>query len=110
MAQLLAFVAVRLMQLNETLNNPAAAEQLCTQVLNEVEWKTLWLSTEGKKPFPEHTPQLKWAYKAIAKMGGFYDTKRTGRASWKTLHLGLTRLDERVSGYNLLRALDAAIA
>lgn len=109
MAQLLAFVAVRLLQLNETLHNPAAAEAKCTEVLSEVEWKTLWLSTE-KKPIPDKIPQLQWAYKAIAKMGGFYDTKRTGRASWKTLHTGLTRLDERVSGFNLLRALDAAIA
>jgi hypothetical protein len=108
MAVMLAFVAVRLLQLRETLDNPAAADAPCTTVLSETEWKILWVSMTPGKALPKKTPPLKWAHQAIAKLGGFYDSKRTGRASWATLHLGLTRLDERVHGCNLLRSLDAA--
>ncbi|MBI2379729.1 MAG: hypothetical protein HYV16_03100 [Gammaproteobacteria bacterium] len=66
----------------------------------------LWVSVSPDKAVPKTPPKLKWAYASIAKLGGFYDSKRTGRASWATLHLGLTRLDERVQGFNALRALD----
>ena len=47
-----AFLAVRLLQLRECLNAPAAAdrpETSCEAVLSEDEWKVLWLSTERKK-------------------------------------------------------------
>ncbi|MBI2382237.1 MAG: IS4 family transposase [Gammaproteobacteria bacterium] len=39
MAVMLAFVAVRLLQLREVLDNAAAAEAPCTCVLSEAEWK-----------------------------------------------------------------------
>lgn len=106
MAVMLAFVAVRLLQLREVLDNPAAADAPCTSVLSETEWKILWVSVSPDKDLPKTPPKLKWAYSSIAKLGGFYDSKRTGRASWATLHLGLTRLDERVHGFNVLRSLD----
>lgn len=106
MMTLLAFVAVRLLQLREVLDNPLAAESACTSVLTELEWKLLWASQSPQKALPKAPPALHWAYRAIAKLGGFYDSKRTGRASWATLHLGLTRLDEQIQGYHLLSALD----
>jgi len=108
MAVIMGFVAVRLLQLREVLDNTTIAELPCTQVLSEVEWKVLWATSHPAKPLPRQTPTLHWAYQYIAKLGGFYDSKRTGRASWATIHLGLTRLDERVQGFNLLRSLDIA--
>jgi hypothetical protein len=35
---------------------------------------------------------------AVAKLGGFADTKRTGIAGWSTLWIGWERLQERVQG------------
>jgi hypothetical protein len=108
MAVMLAFVAVRLLQLREVLDNPEAADAPCTSVLSETEWKILWVSVSPNKALPKTPPTLKWAYESIAKLGGFYDSKRTGRASWATLHLGLTRLDERIQGINLLHSLNVS--
>ena len=34
-----------------------------------------------------------WAYRAVAKLGGWYDTKRTGRAGPKALRQGLEKLE-----------------
>jgi hypothetical protein len=35
---------------------------------------------------------------AVAKLGGFADTKRTGMARWSTLWIGWEYLQERVQG------------
>lgn len=108
-AVLLAFVAIRLLQLRETLDHPAMAERPCTDVLTDTQWKILWVSTnKSQSALPPTPPSLRWAYEAIAKLGGFYDSKRTGRASWATIFAGWTRLEERVEGFNLLTALDRA--
>ena len=103
MAVLLAFVAVRLLQLRETLDNPGLAQQPCSHVLGEQEWKILWFSTQRKKSLPDTPLTLAWAYRAIAKLGGFTDTKRTGRASWETIWIGWARLNERIHGYQILK-------
>jgi len=97
MVVMLAFVAVRLLQLRETLDNAEAAALPCTQVLSETEWKVLWVSIATKpKAYPKITPTLKWAYQAVAKLGGFYDSKRTGRASWAAMYEGWMRLQDQV--------------
>jgi hypothetical protein len=103
MAVMLAFVAVRLLQLREALDNKVLSEMPCTQVLGAEEWKLLWVSTQKRKTLPKDAPTLKWAYLAIAKLGGFTNTKRTGRASWGTMWLGWSRLNERINGYRLLK-------
>jgi hypothetical protein len=103
MAVMLAFVAVRLLQLRESLDNKALSEMPCTQVLGVEEWKLLWVSTQKRKTLPKDVPPLKWAYLAIAKLGGFTNTKRTGRASWETMWMGWSRLSERINGYRLLK-------
>ena len=103
MATILAFVAVRLLQLRETLMVPAAAERFCTAVLKHDEWRVLWASTERSRKPPQEPPRLGWAYRALALLGGFSDTKRTGRASWQILWEGWFRLQERVAGYRLLQ-------
>ncbi len=105
-AVVLAFVAVRLLQLRETLlEDEERAKQSCTEVLTEAEWKVLWLTRTRKRP-PKRPPSLKWAYEAIAKLGGWIDTKRTGRASWETVWDGWFRLQDRVDGYLAAQSVD----
>jgi len=101
-----AFLAVRLLQLRECLTTPAiiATEKSCETVLSEDEWKVLWLSTERCKPMPQTPPPTTWAFYAIAKLGGFADTKRTGRPGWDTIWHGWFRLQERLEGYQLSKS------
>jgi hypothetical protein len=96
-AVILGFLAVRLLQLKETME--ATPEEPCDSVLLPREWKMLWVSVEKKKPLPPKTPSLKWAYQALARLGHWSDTKRTGRASWETLWRGWQRLCDVLLGY-----------
>ncbi len=109
MATVLAFVAVRLLQLREAVleSAPERAAQPCTTVLSDEEWRVLWATGEGTRP-PRQAPTLRWAYGSIAKLGGFIDTKRTGRAGWDTMWDGWFRLQERVFGYRLALGLNAS--
>jgi hypothetical protein len=103
-AVLLAFVAVRLLQLRELVYPPASrgqalnvplTQQPCDQVLSETEWKVLYMTTHKSVP-PTEPPSAEWAYRAIAKLGGWSDTQRTGRPGWQAIWRGLFRLAERV--------------
>ena len=90
-----AFLAVRLLQLRELLD---ATETTSEKVLTEDEWKVLWVSTERNKPLPKTAPPAHWAFYAIAKLGGFTDTKRTGRVGWDTDLAGLVSITRKASG------------
>jgi hypothetical protein len=104
MVVILSFVAVRLLQLKEHFEQrgqiiPSEQEQVpCNTILSEIEWKILWKAIE-KKEFPKMIPSAAWAYKAIAKLGGWSDSKRNGKAAWATVWKGFFRLRERVEGY-----------
>ena len=98
MSVILAFVAVRLLQLRRLVNIKPTAK--CTQVLKKDEWKCLWVSVEKKK-LPDKTPSVKWAYYAIAKLGCWIDTKRTGRVGWKAMWKGLSRLNDKVEAIKI---------
>jgi hypothetical protein len=103
MIVMLAFVGVRLLQLREALENTQIAQRPCTGVLSEVEWRVLWIDThQGGKAVPRTAPTLRWAYEALARLGGFYDSKRTGRASWATMYEGWKRLQDHVALVNAL--------
>ncbi|MDY0929293.1 IS4 family transposase, partial [Enterobacter sp. CFBP8995] len=80
----------------------------CEQVLSPVEWKLLWVKQEGKA-LPDRPPNLKWAYLALAKMGRWHDSKRTGRAGWVVMWDGWFRLQNIVEGYQLAKSLDQEI-
>jgi hypothetical protein len=97
MIVMLAYIAVRLLQLREVLDQPQAAQRPCTEVLSDNEWKVLWMSATPKQKLPARAPALRWAYEAIAKLGGFYDSKRTGRASWAAMYEGWKRLQDHVA-------------
>ncbi len=100
-----AFLAVRLLQLRERLDAPVdMPETTCETVLSEDEWKVLWLSTEHNQPLPKIAPSARWAFYGIAKLGGFADTKRTGRPGWDTIWHGWFRLQERLDGYQLSKS------
>lgn len=62
------------------------------------EWRVIWVSTERSAPLTQ-PPTALWAYRALARMGGFTDTKRTGRPGWDTLWHGWFRLQERLESY-----------
>jgi len=102
-ATILAFVAVRAMQLRELFE--ASPEAPCDTVLTETEWKVLWVTVEKKRP-PRHPPTATWAYRAIGRLAGWGDTKRTGRVGAKTLMTGWLALEAHVSGYETYRLLD----
>lgn len=104
LAVLLAFVAVRLLQLREALEEPPDSARRCDEVLDEVQWKVLWL-TRTRRALPKEPPSLRWAYEALAKLGGWGDSKRTGRAGWQTLWEGWFALNERVDGYRIAQQL-----
>jgi hypothetical protein len=105
-----AFLAVRLLQLRESLATPAGEpEATCEAVLSADEWKVLWVSTKPKEPLPQTPPSARWAFYAIARLGGFTDTKRTGRPGWDTIWHGWFRLQERLEGYQLSKSVLAEL-
>jgi len=95
-AVVLGFIAVRLLKLKHYMEKEP--EKKCTDVLKEEEWKILWGSTE-KTALPQQAPTIQWAYKAIARLAGWTNTKRTGRASWDTLWKGWQRMGDRLEGW-----------
>lgn len=96
-----AFLAVRLLQLREILDTQDE-QASCDTLLSEDEWKVLWASTQSSQP-PATAPSIRWACLAVAKLGGFTDTKRTGRPGWDTMWHGWFRLQERLEGYRISR-------
>lgn len=110
MIVILSFVAIRLLQLKEYFEEEKITQHTndvgvsCDKILQEVEWKVLWKTVE-KKELPSTIPSAGWAYKAIAKLGGWNDSKGTGKASWSTIWDGWFRLSERVEGFMLAQQL-----
>lgn len=102
---ILAAIAVRMMQLHRLANS--GEEAACDSTLNVDEWQCLWRFAEPKKDIPTEPPSAQWAFNAIAKLGGWYDTKRTGRVGWKTIWRGWEKLHERVEGWRAARQVNA---
>jgi hypothetical protein len=101
-AVILAFVAVRLLQLRELVQ--VDPEGPCAAVLPDLHWKVLWATVE-KKPLPARTPTLRWAFHALGRLGGWKDTKRTGRIGWGALWDGWSKLQQRLDGFFAATAL-----
>lgn len=106
MSVILAFIAVRIMQLRllGRKSNPKSTES-CESLLSTVEWKMLWLKRENKK-LPKTPPSIHWAYINIAKLAGWYDSKRTGIVGWKTLWEGWFLLETILEGYYVAKSLE----
>jgi hypothetical protein len=105
LAAILAFVAVRLLQLREY--SADSSDTPCSELLPALHWKLLWMSVERKnrKP-PTAAPTVKWAFQALGRLGGWKDTKRTGRVGWEAIWDGWFRLQERLDGYRLVHELE----
>ena len=102
---ILAFIATRLLQLRFMNESETLSKTSCESVLKGKVWKLMWLKVEGKK-LPSEAPDISWAYRGIARLGGWKDTKRTSRASIKSLWQGWLRLQTILEGYELSKSLD----
>ena len=109
MTMITSFVAVRLLQLRFMIEDETLANQSCEQMLGTKLWKLLWLKTEKEKKLTKTAPNMLWAYRSIAKLGGWKDTKRTGRASVKVLWEGWSLLGTMFEGYDLAISIDEKI-
>lgn len=98
-----AFVSIRLLQLRELVHDREQAKiTSCHSFLNDVEWQILWSKIEAK-PVPKEPPSLYWAYYALAKLGRWYDSKRTGQVGWSALWAGWYNLTQLISGARLVQ-------
>jgi hypothetical protein len=93
-----AFVAVRRLQLRELAH--WQPDEPCDRLLERDQWQCLWLSRETE-PLPEEPPSVRWAFYAVARLGGWHDSKRTGRVGAQAICRGWQRLADRVHGYRL---------
>ena len=101
-----AFIAVRLFQLKELVENQEIAKEIkCTSYVDDISWKLLWLKLEGEKEIPKEVPSLFWLYYSIAKLGRWHDSKRTGRVGMKALWSGWLALAEMVESAKLAKKL-----
>jgi hypothetical protein len=121
-AVLQAFCAARLMRLRDALvphpqtltleeheenmsvEHDARDNFPCDQILTTSQWKILWMAAEKTAP-PSEVPSRRWASTALAKLGSWTDTKRTGRPGHKAYFLGWQRLMERCELYDQLALL-----
>ncbi|WP_173237817.1 IS4 family transposase [Legionella antarctica] len=110
MIVILSFLAIRLLQLKEYFEPDSQlldAEHVCVpcdELLSEVEWRVLWKTVE-KTEFPSQTPDAYWAFKAIAKLGGWTNSKSTGKAAWSTIWNGWFKLNERIEGFLIAQSI-----
>ena len=95
---ILALIAVRILQLQHC--SKSRPQTPCNVVFSDTAWKVLWVSTMDIS-LPQKVPELQWAYLALAKLGGWYDSKRTGKVGWQTLWKGWQRLNERIDTWLL---------
>jgi hypothetical protein len=118
---ILAFIGIRLLQLREVMTLPlylrkkglideavGIEKQRCDTVFEQDEWKILQQYYKVRGHDGKTAPDMKWAYKSLAKLGGFTDSKRTGMASWSTIWEGWDTLQAQVSGYRLAKEMLAA--
>ena len=80
-------------------------ESKCDSVLPDLYWQVLWLSVNKTQPVPTSAPGLKWALLSLARLGGFNDSKHTGRPGYPALWKGWDRLLDRVDAYQMALAV-----
>lgn len=96
-------IAVRILQLRTLAQaNPKAS---CTQRLSNDQWRCLFAKVEPQRPLPKKPPSLEAALFAIAKLGGWRDTKQNRRIGWQALWRGWTKLQTLVEGWQLAHQL-----
>jgi hypothetical protein len=101
LAVILAFIAVRLLQIGELAREDPKAS--CEPAFRPQQWRCLWARMEKTTP-PKTPPTIEWARKAVARLGGWSDTKRDGRIGWISFWRGWLRLQDLVEGWELAAA------
>jgi hypothetical protein len=92
-------IAVRILQLRTMAHlNP---DEPCSAVLSGARWQCLAAKVEPGRPVPKRPPTIGWATLAIARLGGWRDTKQTGRIGWQALWRGWSKLEDLVEGWCL---------
>lgn len=100
-----AHIAARMLALRFLATS--APERPCTEILSTDEWQCLYAcSRPATTRLPASPLSISWALLAIAKLGGWHDTKHTGIPGWQSLWRGWMRLQERLAGWLLARARD----
>ena len=98
-----AFIAVRLLQLRELVGNKDKAKSVsCEQYFSPFEWKLMWSKTE-RNTLPKEPPSMFWAYYALAKLGRWHDSKRTGIVGWEALWDGWFALSQLLEGAKFMQ-------
>jgi len=92
-------IAVRLLQLR--FLSRSTPNKQCTIILSPTQWQCLFAKTEPERPVPKRPPSVAWAFRAIARLAGWRDTKRTGKVGWQMLWRGWAKLESLVEGWRL---------
>jgi hypothetical protein len=103
-AVVLAFIAIRLLQLRELFEE--GVDVGCEPILDLEMWHLLWVAVEKTKP-PRKPPSARWAYHALARLAGWTDSKGTGKAGWDTLWNGWSRLQAQYEGLQAYKRLQS---
>ena len=90
-------IGVRLLQL-QCAARSEEVDATIPSTLDDTELRCLWAQTETK-PLPAKPPSAYWALHAIAKLGRWKNSKRTGRIGWSTLWKGWAIFQERLAGW-----------
>lgn len=81
-----------------------APEMACTAVLDEEEWKTLYVVGSARpQPLPQTTPTVREAVRRIAMLGGFQGRKGDGEPGVQSIWTGFRRLMEFTLALDRLR-------
>lgn len=92
-------IAVRLLQIRSLAKSDPSAP--CAGMLSKPQWQCLAAKMDPDRPIPKRPPTIAWALNAIARLGGWRDTKRSGQIGWQTMWRGWAKLQELAEGWSL---------
>lgn len=107
MVTILAFVAVRGLALRQGGVSEETQNERCESVLSPLGGNCV--GEAGRKSAAGKPPTLKWACLSLAKLGRWYDNKRTGRPGGIVIGDGWFRLQDMVEGYRMAKSLDQEV-
>lgn len=97
-----AHIATLLLQLKTVSIDSSKRERKAK--IGQEEWECLQANAYPGGTISNDIPSENQVYRALAKLGGFLDTKRTKIAGWQTLWKGYYRFQERLSAWKLAKA------
>ncbi|RYF46159.1 MAG: IS4 family transposase [Cytophagaceae bacterium] len=98
---ILAPIATRLMQLHYLANQDGGTNDASTMLSDEEQECLLATAAATRRPIEKMTCRA--AYEAIGRLGGFADTKGTGRIGTSTMWRGWMRFQDRFIGWQMAR-------